>query len=124
MPTVPKYKLKPLNLDIDKIGQRIAYLRKGKGLTQAELGEKIGISQKLVAAYENGHIRMYDEMIARFAIALGVTADNILGLKKTDQSKNKLSLRVSRRFNEIENLPELRKKAILRTLDDLIRANK
>jgi transcriptional regulator with XRE-family HTH domain len=36
------------------IGENIRKLRKAKGLTQAELGEKIGTRQKVIADYENG----------------------------------------------------------------------
>jgi transcriptional regulator with XRE-family HTH domain len=124
MPRIPKYKLKPIDLTTEPIGQRIARIRKGKGLTQIELGEKIGVSQQLVASYEAGNIRLYDEMVARFSLALGVNSDILLGLKKPDKNPTGASLRVARRIREIEKLPEPRKKAILRTIDDLIRASK
>jgi len=123
MPQVPKYDLKPLHLGDKTIGQRIAYFRKKRGLTQTELAEIIGISQKLVAAYEKSYIRLYDEMIARFALALKVSADDLLGIKNKNNNEPLPSLRVMRRFKEIDSLSESRKKAILKTLDDLIRAN-
>lgn len=37
-----------------KIGRFIAELRNEKGLTQAELGEKLGVSDKAVSKWENG----------------------------------------------------------------------
>jgi transcriptional regulator with XRE-family HTH domain len=122
---MPKKSLQqPLLLGKETIGQRIARLRKGRGLTQAELAEKIGISTSVITDYERGKAHLYDELIARFAVALGVSSDEILGLKNAS-SHGKLapSLRVMRRAKEIENLPESRKKSILRTIDDLIRAN-
>ena len=63
------------------IGQRIYELRKKKKLTQKELADKIGISRILVWNYENGRLRLYDEMVKRFAIALKVSTDYLLGLK-------------------------------------------
>ena len=63
------------------IGQRIYELRKKKKLTQKELADKIGISRILVWNYENGRLRLYDEMVKRFAIALEVSTDYLLGLK-------------------------------------------
>jgi len=124
MPQIPKYNLKPLNLNDEKIGKRIARLRIEKSLTQTELGEKIGISQQLVAAYENGHLRIYDEMLIRFALALKVSSDNLLGIKERSNISQPPSLRVMRRMREIDELPESRKKSILKTIDDLIRANR
>jgi transcriptional regulator with XRE-family HTH domain len=125
MPQVPKHELKPLDLGNQTIGQRIAGLRKERGLSQLDLAERIGISRQLVASYERGRVRLYDEMVARFAIALGVSADEILGLNQAESKEMKThpSLRLTRRLRELENLPEQKKKKILNTLDDLIRAN-
>jgi transcriptional regulator with XRE-family HTH domain len=124
MPQVPKHELKPLDLGSQTIGQRIAGLRKERGLSQADLAERIGISRQLVASYERERVRLYDEMVARFALALGVSADEILGLDQAGSIDTKhTSLRVTRRLRELDQLPEPKRKAILKTLDDLIRAN-
>lgn len=79
--------LEPLNLGNESIGQRIARIRKARELTQKELAEKIGITRSLVSNYEISRIRLYDEMVTRFAIALEVSADEILGLKEFEASK-------------------------------------
>jgi ribosome-binding protein aMBF1 (putative translation factor) len=68
MPTIPKGKLPPLELTDESIGERIARLRKHQGLTQQQLGEKIGISFNIVSDYERGRLRLYDEMVSRFAL--------------------------------------------------------
>jgi transcriptional regulator with XRE-family HTH domain len=65
----------------ETIGKRIARLRNEKGYTQLQLAEKIGIVRILISDYERGKIRLYDEMLARFAVALEVTTDELLGLK-------------------------------------------
>ena len=41
-------------MDYKSIGDNIARLRKGAGLTQAELAEKLGVSDKAVSKWENG----------------------------------------------------------------------
>jgi transcriptional regulator with XRE-family HTH domain len=33
-------------------GKRLAYYRKARGLTQGELGEKVGVSYRVIAYYE------------------------------------------------------------------------
>ena len=123
MPRKLKNPLPPIELGSETIGQRIAYHRKRLGFTQKELGEKIGINRLLVSEYETGYVRLHDEMVARFALALNVTTDELLGLKLSRTVDTSMSLRVTRRIREIERLPEKRKKAILHTLDDLIKAN-
>ena len=83
MPQKSKYKLQPLNLRKETLGKRIARLRKERGYTQVELAKKIGITQALISSYERNRLRPNYEMIIRFALALEVTGDEILGLKVT-----------------------------------------
>jgi transcriptional regulator with XRE-family HTH domain len=89
MPRKPTYKLKNTSNDNNTVGERIARIRKEKGLTQKELADKIGIARSLLANYECGWNRLFDDMVASFAIALEVSADEILGLKNTDKNQKK-----------------------------------
>lgn len=117
MPRVPKQILPPLNLSQETVGQRIARLRKAKGLTQESLAEKIGITRSVIANYEKNRLRIYDEMLARIALALSCTTDQILGLGKALDSTDSPSLRLSRRLQKIERLPISEQKALLKTID-------
>lgn len=51
------------NIDRKLIGDRIKERRKSVGLTQEELGDKIGKTFATVAKYENGLIKNIDAMI-------------------------------------------------------------
>lgn len=42
-------------MDQQKIGSFIASLRKESGMTQAELGDKVGVTDRAVSRWENGH---------------------------------------------------------------------
>lgn len=53
--------------------------RKKKGLSQRELGEKVGMSQQMIAQYENGNRNPKKETIEKIAIALEVPASEFLG---------------------------------------------
>ncbi len=123
MPAKPKRKLPPIDLGNMTIGQRIANFRKNHGFTQNQLAEKMGLTQSIISDYETGRLRLYDEMVARFAIALNVSTDDLLGLTVKHKDNTKISLRIMKRVTAIEELPETRKKAILKTIDDLIKAN-
>lgn len=123
MPKKPVIQLPPIDLGEETIGKRIARLRKEKGFTQKELAEKIGTSHSIVSDYEIGRIRLYDEMVARFSIALEVSSDELLGLKQTTKNKEDISLKYSKRIKKIEKLPDYKIRNILRTLDDMIKAN-
>lgn len=120
MPRVPKQTLPQLSDSKETIGDRIARFRKSNGMTQQQLAEKIGIQRILISDYERGRIRLYDEMVGRFALALGITADELLGLTPSE-AVEKPSLRISRRLMLIENLPPADQKALLKTIDNTLK---
>jgi len=122
MPQPRKAKLEPLPVNTEPIADRIKRFRTLRGLTQVQLADKIGISRGLEASYESGRIRLYDDMVARFALALDVSADALLGLEDTTPQAMP-GVRFTKRLKELEKLPEAKKKALISTLDDLIRAN-
>ena len=123
MPKPAKLTPKPLPEFISELGPRLAALRKKSGFSQDAFAEQVGITKKQISDYENGKANINHEMVIRFALALGVSTDEFLGLKDVDASGEAPSLRFTRRMRELDQLPEAKKKAILKTLDDLIRAN-
>lgn len=123
MPRTPKAVLPPLTLGKETIGQRIARIRKQHGYTQQELANKIGIERNLISDYERGRIRLYDEMVTRFALALGAKTDDILGLKESNHIiKEEPSLRITKRVIRIQNLPLSKQKSILQIIDGFLKS--
>jgi len=123
MPQKAKYKLAPLSLGRKSIGQRITRLRKERGYTQKELVNKIGISQKLLSAYEVNRLKLSAEMAIRLANALEVSADELFGLKSQKNSESKPSLKILRRLKKIESLPPSTQKTLLKTIDTFLIAS-
>ena len=70
---------RPPKLERTPLGQRMADAREKAGLTQTELGQKLGISQRVVANWERKPVALRAEQLAALADALGVTADYLLG---------------------------------------------
>ncbi len=70
-----------------KAGQRIKIIRKGKGLTQKELGELAKISYKQIGLYEQGKRNPKLETINKIALALGVRIEDITGFEKFDSGE-------------------------------------
>lgn len=124
---MPKSRLKlpPLKSTTgESLGERLARLRKERGLTQTALAEKIGIIQGLITNYERDRLRMHHEMVIRFAQALGVSADELLGLSSEREVSGKLSLKVVRRLSAIESLPDHKQRALLQTIDAFLKAER
>ncbi len=61
-----------------KIGNFICELRKSKGLSQAELGNKLNVTNKAVSRWETGRGLPDSSLLLLLAKELGVTVDEIL----------------------------------------------
>ncbi|MBQ6349200.1 MAG: helix-turn-helix transcriptional regulator [Clostridia bacterium] len=64
--------------DLNTIGNRLYALRKHMGMTQAELAEAAGLSDRTYADIERGQVNMRLETILRICSALYITPDTIL----------------------------------------------
>lgn len=60
------------------LGTRIADLRRARNLTQQQLAEALGFSQKTVAHYEVGRIRLQVSMLLELSDCLGVSVSALL----------------------------------------------
>ncbi len=116
-----KTDMSTLILGKETLGQRMARLRKEKGYTQVELAEKIGIIQVLISDYERDKLRPHPEVIVRFAQALEVTTDEILGVKTSPTAGTKPSLKTLRRLKKIEDLPLSQQKVLFKTIDNFLK---
>ena len=59
-------------------GSRIKEIRKQKGLTQKQLGEKCGMYESQIRKYENGNANPKVETLKKIAGALEVSLDSLL----------------------------------------------
>jgi len=80
---------RPAKRDRTPLGQRMAAAREKAGLTQAELGQKLGVSQRVVANWERKPVALRAEQLAALADALSVTADYLLGRPDARQPASK-----------------------------------
>lgn len=99
------------------MGERLAQIRKERGFTQAELAEKVGILQNIVSAHERGRLRLSAEMLIRFARALDVSTDDLLGVQKKSSDGSIKNRRLLRRISHIDKLSKRDQEALLRTID-------
>jgi transcriptional regulator with XRE-family HTH domain len=69
--------------DRERIGARIAELRKAKGLTQAQLAEKTGFSQSNIGRIETGRYSVGLDVLTKIADALGATVELVTEASST-----------------------------------------
>ena len=67
-----------LILDFLVIGNKLFKYRKKRGLTQAEVAEKAGISDRTYADIERGSVNMRVETLLKICDVLSITPDDVL----------------------------------------------
>ena len=67
-----------IQMDLVQIGNFIAELRKEQKLTQEQLGEKIGVTNKTVSRWENGNYLPPADMLLAMSGLFGVSVNEIL----------------------------------------------
>ena len=120
MPKVSRFNLPPVDFGGETLGERIARIRKERGFAQVELASRIGIIQTIVSAVEGDERKLSAEMAVRFAQALGVSMDELLGSGRPEKRGRKPSRKILRRLERIEMLPRTKQLAVLKTIDNAL----
>jgi transcriptional regulator with XRE-family HTH domain len=95
-----------------------------RGLTQVELAHRLGTTQTVVSDYEIGRRRIHLQRAQQIAAILNVSVDDLLAeptARTNGNGHGELSLKLVRRLKCIEALPRARQKAVLQTLDFLLK---
>ena len=67
-------------------GTRLRSLRKTRGITQKQLSNSIGVTERAVVAYESGKMKPNFDAINSLADTFGVSTDYLLGRTDTPNS--------------------------------------
>ncbi len=110
-------------IDTD-FGERLVALRKARGLTQVQLAEAIGSTQRAISYYENEASYPPAPVVMDLAHGLGVTTDELLGVKKPAKAMQKAmdaeTRRLWKKFQQVMTLPERDQRAVTRLLSSLV----
>ena len=105
---------------LDGFGARLAALRQGRGLTQAELGAAAGVSQRVIAYYETESTQPPGALLVDLARALRCTTDALLGVTAPAAPLAPRTARLLKRLQRIEELPPADQRAVLKLVDALL----
>lgn len=70
-----------------KFGNKVYKLRKSLGLSQNELGERVGVSGTVVSKWENGNAKPHPDVIRKLAELFEITADELLLDEKSTEKQ-------------------------------------
>lgn len=70
---------------MDNFGERLAALRKERGLSQEDLAEKLQLTRQTISKWETGASTPDLELLVQLAEVFDVSVDSLLGVKKPDK---------------------------------------
>lgn len=109
------------SLTKESFGEHLAMIRKAKGFTQKELGERIGVSQRVVAYYEKETKHPPSNYLPIIAKALKISIDELMGLKLTKEDLSPKNPKLWKRLRKIDRLPPNDQKMLVHYLDKLLK---
>lgn len=121
---IPMSKIK--NEHLQNFGKRLREFRLEKGFTQQELANEINVSRRVVIYYERESNHPPSDLLPGIASALGISIDELLGIKATKKKKMNASVspRLARRLQQIESLDSKNKRQLLQIIDTFIEREK
>ena len=76
-------------MDMERIGKFLAQLRREQGLTQEELGEQVGVTNKTVSRWETGSYMPPVEALLALSQLYGVSINELLSGQRLDDAQFK-----------------------------------
>ena len=102
-------------------GERLAKIRKAKGLTQTELGARIGATQRAMHHYEKKAEYPPVQKIVELARALDMSMDKLLEVDDNgNESYQNINPKLAKRLRLASNLPSHELKALSTFIDALL----
>ncbi|MBR2131881.1 MAG: helix-turn-helix transcriptional regulator [Oscillospiraceae bacterium] len=100
-------------MDMNKIGKRIQQARQEQGMTQSELSQKLGLTQKYISNIECNTKHPKLETFIAIANALNIDANTLL----VDVLSVSDEIQCSALWEKLSKLPEEKRKKLIHMLD-------
>ena len=100
-------------------GQRIKAFRRTRGLSQTELAQRIGISQRALSDYEMAICRLPAEVLLKLSQAFRVSIYELTNGKKTAPASPKNGRQVRAVVEKLESLPPKKQREAINYIEYL-----
>jgi transcriptional regulator with XRE-family HTH domain len=104
------------------LGERIAAARLDAGLSQQQLADKLGVTQRIVTYWEREAAGLRADQLAQLAEALGASADFFLGREQKKRGTGPVG-KAKAIFDRVSALPRDRQQKILGAVEDMLVAH-
>jgi len=103
-------------IDSEYIGQIISDARKDSGLSQVELGKKLGLDKRTISAYEKGICRIHAARLVEIAKILNISLDSMTGIDNAKIDGRSSTVQI---VKKVEKLPFEEQKLVLGMIQTL-----
>lgn len=105
---------------MESIGERLARIRKEKGLTQQMLADTIGATQRVITYYERESDSIPASKIVEIVKTLGISSDELLGLIEEKKPRGaQKNAYLKRKLELVEGFSKKDQKTIINMIDAL-----
>ena len=105
----------------ERLGARIADLRRQHGLTQVELAAALDVSQQTANSFEKGRRRVPVSALPRLAKLLHVSIEDLVDEEpKGGRARRGPPSKVEQQIERVRSLPKREQEHVLKVLDDAI----
>lgn len=116
---------RPPTREASLLGKKLAALRVKRGLTQEQLAEQLGVSQKTVTYYERRIVNPSLELINRFAVFFDVSPADLVdetAVVKSRRHKSGPKSALDEAFDLARTLPRQKQQVIAQLIAAYVRA--
>ena len=93
-------------------------------LFRSELGAAVGVSNRVIAYYEQDNAQPPGPLLAELARALKASTDELLGLEPVKDGTSPRTARLLKRLRRVEELPPADQRAVLKLVDALVQTRR
>lgn len=118
--TPPMQTGRPAKRERTPFGQRLHTLREQAGLSQEQLGAKLGLSQRVYAYWERHPVALRPDQLLSLAEALNVSVDDLVGTNGSKKRGAGPTGKMKQLFEAASRLPRSQQQKITALLEPFI----
>jgi transcriptional regulator with XRE-family HTH domain len=101
-------------------GERLVAAREEAGVSQRELADKLGVTQRALSWWEREPVALRPEQIAQVATVLGVSTDYLLGMEAGKKRGGGPTGKARRAFEAVSKLPRHHQQKIVDVVETFV----
>lgn len=102
-----------------ELGARIATRRKELGMTQTDLGNRIGVTQQVIASYETASRQIPAWRVPELSKALDISLENLMGIRIASEKRGPKS-KLEKQLDEVRQLPKNEQQFVSQFLEKML----